>query len=273
MRGALKSMLTFFGFLAGVFVLLCIFMYIKQDSLIFYPHRNDASLVQAWQKQRIEIGSGDSAIEGWWRDNPQASSANVVLYFGGNGEDVLQAAANSQRLHAARILVTNYRGYGLRKGRPSQDALFEDALAVYDYVASQPSVRPEDIIVMGRSLGSGVATYVAANRPVRAVILVTPYDSVRAVAKASYPFLPVGLLLKHPFPSDTFAPRITAPALFIAAEQDAVIPPAHARRLAEVWGGEKTLRILAGAGHNGISEHPDYYPAINEFMDRLGGAR
>lgn len=262
-------MMTFFAFLAGVFVLLCVFMYLKQDSLIFYPHRNDAGLVQAWQKQRIEIGSAEAAIEGWWRDDPQPSSSRIVLYFGGNGEDVLYAITNSQALHAARMLATNYRGYGLRKGRPSQAALFEDALAVYDYVASQPSVRPEDIVVMGRSLGSGVATYVAAHRPVRAAILVTPYDSVRAVAKASYPFLPIGLLLKHPFPSDTFAPKITAPALFIAADQDVVIPPAHAQRLAAVWGGEKTVRILTGAGHNGISEHPDYYRVINEFLDKL----
>lgn len=264
-------MMTFFAFVAGVFILLCVFMYLKQDSLIFYPHKNDASLVQTWQKQRVEIGSGDSAIEGWWMDNPQSASSKVILYFGGNGEDVLYTAANSQMLHARRMLVTNYRGYGLRKGQPSQVGLFEDALAVYDYVARQPSVRPEDLIVMGRSLGSGVATYVAANRPVRAAILVTPYDSVRAVAKASYPFLPIGLLLKHPFPSDTFAPKITVPALFIAADQDAVIPPAHAKRLAEVWGGEKTVRILVGAGHNGISEHPDYYRAINEFMDGLQG--
>lgn len=262
-------MTTFFALLAGVFVLLCVFMYLKQDSLIFYPHRNDASLVQAWQKQRVEIGSGDAAIEGWWMDNPQSSSSRVILYFGGNGEDVLYTVANSQRLHAARMLVTNYRGYGLRKGRPSQVGLFEDALAVYDYAARQPSVRAADIVVMGRSLGSGVATYVAANRPVRAAILVTPYDSVAAVAKASYPFLPIGLLLKHPFPSDTFAPQIKVPALFVAADQDAVIPPAHAQRLAEVWGGAKTVEVLAGAGHNGVAEHPDYYRVINEFMDKL----
>ena len=246
-------------------------MYLKQDSLIFYPHKNDASLVQAWQKQRIEIGSGDSAIEGWWKDNPQSPSSKIVLYFGGNGEDVLYTLANSQMLHAARMLVTNYRGYGLRKGRPSQIGLFEDALAVYDYVAGQPSVRPEDIVVMGRSLGSGVATYVAANRPVRAAILVTPYDSVRAVAKASYPFLPVGLLLRHPFPSDTLAPNIKVPALIVAAEQDAVIPPAHARLLAEAWGGETTVHVLANAGHNGIADHLDYYRVINEFMDGLRG--
>lgn len=269
MRGVLISMMTFFAFLAGVFLLLCVFMYLKQDSLIFYPHKNDASLVQTWQQRRVEIGSGDSAIEGWWRDNPESGSTKVVLYFGGNGEDVLQAVANSQELHAARMLVTNYRGYGLRKGRPSQAGLFEDALAAYDYVARQPSIRPEDIIVMGRSLGSGVATYVAANRPVRAAILVTPYDSVLAVAKASYPYLPIGLLLKHPFPSDSFAPKIKVPALIIAAEQDVVIPPAHAQRLAEVWGGEKTVQVLVNGSHNGITEHPDYYRTINAFIDKL----
>src|SRR5688572_11591852 len=120
MRGMLRSMMTFFAFLAGVFVLLCIFMYLKQDSLIFYPLKNDAGLVQTWQKQRVEIGAGDAAIEGWWMENPQSASSRIILYFGGNGEDVLYTAANSQMLHAARMLVTNYRGYGLRKGQPSR---------------------------------------------------------------------------------------------------------------------------------------------------------
>jgi hypothetical protein len=262
-------MLTFIAFLAGVFVLICAFMYLRQDRFIFFPLQNDAALVQSWQKQRVEIASGDSAIEGWWMDNPQSSSSRIILYFGGNGEDVLYTAAHSQMLHAARMLVTNYRGYGLSKGRPSQVALFEDALAIYDYASRQPSVRPEDIVVMGRSLGSGVATYVATHRPVRAAILVTPYDSVLAVAKANYPFLPIGFLLKHPFPSDTFAPKIKVPALILAADQDAVIPPAHAKRLAEAWGGEKTFHVLPGAGHNGIGEHPDYYRAINAFLDEL----
>lgn len=269
MRGVLKSMLTFIAFLAGVFVLLCVFMYARQDRFIFFPLKNDAALVAAWQKQRVEIGSGDSAIEGWWRDNPQSASSTVILYFGGNGEDVLYTAANSQMLHAARLLVTNYRGYGLNKGQPSQAALFEDALAIYDYALRQPSVRAQDIIVMGRSLGSGVATYVAAHRQVRAVILVTPYDSVLAVAKSVYPFLPIGLLLKHKFPSDTFAPQIKVPALIVAADRDEVIPPVHAQRLAAAWGGATTVRILAGAAHNGIAEHPDYYRTLNEFIDAL----
>jgi hypothetical protein len=114
MRGMLRSMMTFLAFLAGVFVLLCVFMYVQQDSLIFYPLKNDAALVQSWQKQRVEIGTGESAIEGWWMENPQSASSRIILYFGGNGEDVLYTAANSQMLHDARMLVTNYRGYGLR---------------------------------------------------------------------------------------------------------------------------------------------------------------
>ena len=103
----------------------------------------------------------------------------------------------------------------------------------------------------------------------RAVILVTPYDSVAAVAKGVYPYLPVGLLLKHPFPSDTFAPQIKVPALIVAADGDAGTPPAPAHKLANRWGGEVTMHVLVNAGHNGIGEHADYYRVINEFIDRL----
>lgn len=236
MPPALKAMLTLIALFIGLFIVLCLYMFLRQDRLLFYPVRHDPLLLQQWESQRVEIAMGDHRVEGWWIENANANTQQVVLYFGGNAEDVLYTASTSRALDAARVLVTNYRGYGASSGRPSQAALFEDALAVYDYVVQHAAVAPNHIVVMGRSLGSGVATYLAAHRPVRGVILITPFDSIAAVAQKLYPFLPIRLLLRHPFPSDTFAPRITAPALILAAEHDALIPPAHAERLFDRWG-------------------------------------
>jgi pimeloyl-ACP methyl ester carboxylesterase len=260
-------MLTFAMFLVGVFLLCCGFLYVQQDRFLFFPVRNDTALQRAWREQRVEIASGDVVLEGWWATNATSASAATVLYFGGNGEDVLYTAAVSGALDARRLLVVNYRGYGGSQGKPGQKGLFADALAIYDYAVHQRGVNADDIVVMGRSLGSGVATYLAANRPVRAAILITPYDSILAIAKEHYPYFPVAMLLRHPFPSDAFAKRISVPVLILAADQDQVVPAVHAQRLFDVWGGAKSIHVLSGVGHNNIDEHPDYYRMVNEFLD------
>src|SRR4029453_11306181 len=102
-------------------------------------------------------------------------------------------------------------------------------------------VAPEHIVVMGRSLGSGVAAMLAGARPVRAAILITPFDSLAAVAAGHYPLLPVRLLLRHPFPSTDWAKRSKAPVLILAAERDTVVPAAHAQKLLQAWSGEKRI--------------------------------
>jgi uncharacterized protein len=123
--------------------------------------------------------------------------------------------------------------------------------------------------VMGRSLGSGVASMLAGARKVGAAILITPYDSLAAVAAGHYPFLPVRLLLRHPFPSTDWARRTHAPALLLAAEHDNVVPATHAQKLFQVWAGPKQIHVLAQTGHNDIEMHPDYYRLINEFLARV----
>lgn len=262
----LHTALTVIGLLVTGFAALCLFMYLKQDSFLFVPQRTDRELAEHWQARRVEIVVGGHVIEGWWAENPAAANDAVVLYFGGNSEDVLHTAITAEKLGARKLLVSNYRGYGKSAGRPGQAELFADALAVYDYAAKQVA---DGIVVMGRSLGSGVATYVAANRPVRAAILITPYDSILSVASRHYSAFPVRMLLRHPFPSHELAKRTTAPALMIAAEQDTVIPPVHTQRLATAWAGPVESHLLPGMAHNNVEQHPEYYELIKAFLARV----
>jgi pimeloyl-ACP methyl ester carboxylesterase len=253
--------------LAG-FAGLCLLLYVKQDDFLFVPQRTDAALAEQWRQRRVEI-PGEQLIEGWWAEDPVAASRAVVLYFGGNAEDVLVTAITAQQIGARKLLVSNYRGYGKSRGKPGQIALFSDALAVYDYAVRQPGVSADDIVVMGRSLGSGVATWVAANRPVKAAILITPYDSILSVASRHYSVFPVRMLLRHPFPSQELAAKAKVPALMIAAEFDTVIPPVHAQRLAEAWAGPVEKHLLAGMAHNNVQESPEYYPLVRAFLNRV----
>lgn len=261
------GLLMLAGVLAAGYAALAALVYFGQESFIFYPRPNDPSLLRHWAQQQVAIRTKDGALEGWWAENP-STAGPVVLYFGGNAEDVLYTAATASQLHARRMLVTNYRGYGKTRGQPGQQELFADALAIYDYVVAS-GVRPEEIVVMGRSLGSGVAAMLASERPVRAAILVTPYDSLAAVAARHYSFLPTRWLLKHRFPSVEFARKTSAPALLLAAQGDRIIPPEHARHLQEAWRGDSEIHVLAGVGHNDIEQNPDYYPLVNRFLSRI----
>jgi pimeloyl-ACP methyl ester carboxylesterase len=255
------------GFVAVLMLAICALLYFQQDRILFYPVKTDVVTAERWKDQRVEIPSDDGPIEGWWLEKPDSTSQTVVLYFGGNAEEVLSSAIDSMaHLDVRRMLVTNYRGYGRTPGRPSQDALFSDALTVYDYAINRLGVASGNVVVVGRSLGSGVATYVTTHRPVRGVVLITPYDSIKDVAQGLYPLLPVGTLIKHPFRSDLLAPNLQTPVLMLAAADDGVIPPKHAQRLFDVWAGPKRLHILTGVGHNDITDAAQYYPLLNAFL-------
>jgi len=272
MRSMLTGTLIVLGLVIAAFAGMCLLLYLQQDRFLFVPQRTDAALAKDWLQYRVEIGAGNHKVEGWWAENPAADNRAVVLYFGGNAEDVLSTAVTAERIGARKLLVTNYRGYGKTPGTPSQAGLFEDALAVYDYAVSRPGVLPSDIVVMGRSLGSGVATWVAASRPVKAAILITPYDSILSVASHHYSAFPVRALLRHPFPSKELAAKATAPALMIAAERDDVIPPVHTERLAKAWAGPVETHLLSGMAHNNIEQSAGYYSLINAFLHRVAPA-
>lgn len=268
MRTVLTILVTLLILVGGGYALICVLLYFGQESSIFYPRPNDPQLRQRYAAQRFEIPTTGATLEGWWLENPQATTAAVVLYFGGNAEDVLYTAGAASNIDACAVVVVNYRSYGGSTGKPGQQALYDDGLAIYDY-AVERGVTPEQIVVMGRSLGSAVAAKLAAARPVRAAILVTPFDSLASVAADHYPFLPVRLLLRHPFPSTDWAQRANVPALIIAADRDVVVPAAHARELFDAWAGAKQFHLLPQTGHNDIDMHPDYYRLIDEFLRRL----
>jgi len=265
MRAVLSALITLLVVAGGGFVLVCALLYFGQESSIFFPRPNDPQLRERFAAQRVEIKTTDATLEGWWIENGQATTPAVVLYFGGNAEDVLYTASQASSIDARAVVVVNYPGYGASAGKPGQKTLYESGLAIYDY-AIKRGVPVEHIVVMGRSLGSGVASMLAGARSVGAAILITPYDSLAAVAAGHYPFLPARLLLRHPFPSTDWAKQARAPALLLAAEHDNVVPASHAQKLFAVWAGPKQIHVLAQTGHNDIEMHPDYYRLINEFL-------
>lgn len=262
---------------AGVAVALPLVMFLAQDKLIFFPQRLDdlgrSVIAKRFpQAEELFIESADGVrLHAWKTRAAGVTRAPIVIYFGGNAEEVfwmLDEIGNPKSVPTPGVswLLVDYRGYGASGGSPSERALVADALAWYDEVVRREDVDAARVLAFGRSLGSGVAVQLAAQRPVRAVVLVAPFDSLVAVARRHYPFLPVRWLLRHPFDSLAFAPAISVPLLAVVAERDEIIPPEHADRLLAAWGGPARRTLIARATHNTVDQSPEYWNSIRAFI-------
>ena len=247
-------------------------VYLLQEKLIFFPQplseRERAAVTRQFPSvKEVFLQSESGRIHAWHL--PAAPGAPLVLYFGGNAEEVSWMLEDApRRLPGAGWLLVSYRGYGASEGSPSETSIKADTLQWHDYAANE--LKPKEIAVFGRSLGSGAAVFLASQRNISKVVLVTPFDSLLEVAKRHYPFLPVSLMLRHHFDSIDHAPKIRAPLLCIAAASDEVIPASHARKLYDAWGGEKRWVELEGAGHNSTDGAPLFWQSIVGFLGQSG---
>ncbi len=186
----------------------------------------------------------------------------VILCFGGNAWN---AEAMALFLHQIApehdVVCFHYRGYAPSTGRPSAQALMADAVAIHDLIAPDGS----GVIAVGFSIGSGVAAHLAAERDIARVVLVTPFDSLAAVARQLYPFAPVGLLFRHEMNPKQALARSHADIHLILATQDEVIPPARAEALAQALPQAQIARIASG--HNAIYGDPDFIAALRAALD------
>lgn len=245
-------------------------LYVFQDALIFFPQAVPRQNREPFAPYAIALETEGKRLQGWYVPGPVSKKRPLVVYYGGNAEEVSGNLWDRKRIDAGAALFMNYRGYGDSEGKPSQKALCRDALFILDTVTVREDIPLNHVVLMGRSLGSGVAVYVASRRAVRGVILITPFDSLVKVARHHYPFLPVGLLLKHPFDSAALAPDITVPALIVTGSLDEIIPAPRSERLARLWGGPVARVVIEGGGHNDLQMDAAYWNAINHFLSSVG---
>jgi pimeloyl-ACP methyl ester carboxylesterase len=157
----------------------------------------------------------------------------------------------------------HYRGYGGTAGNPSEKLFISDAQAVYDEI----STRHDRIVVMGRSLGSGVASALATTRPVEKVILVTPYDSISGVAADHYGWAPVRWLIRDSYDSARRMRDIRVPVLvLIAGRDDVVLRPRSDALAAAIPQGLQHVKVFPNACHNDINLQPGYRESLRDFL-------
>lgn len=227
--------------IAATYLAACGYLYINQRALLYYP----TPAVEVADATRIALRSDGETLQ-LWRVGP--AQGNALIYFGGNAQDVSRLVPVFGRNFPNRpVYLVNYRGYGGSSGSPSEAALYRDAIAVFDYVHGQH----RNVAVIGQSLGSGVAIFLATVRQIAKLVLITPYDSIETVAKNSFPQFPVSLLLKDKFPSAARAAEIRSPTLILLAEHDEVIPRASSETLiASFRWLRPVVEVLQGTTHN-----------------------
>ena len=254
MQDAKRVILIMVMAVAVVYAGVCGALFAFQRSLIYYPQPR--SNPRASTLMTLYVGAGTVQVS----TRPQVG-LDALLYFGGNAEDVSQDVPDIAAAFPNRaIFLLHYPGYGGSSGSPSQQSIFAAALALFDRVHND---HP-NIVVVGRSLGSGVAVWIASQRPVVRLILVTPYDSLGDIAARQYPYLPVRWLLRDKFESWRYAPRVTAPTRIIVAEDDEVIPRSSSDRLRTRFaGGSASYVVVPGAGHNTIQDSPNYWTLLS----------
>ena len=189
----------------------------------------------------------------------------AVLYFGGNAENVVfNASEFEQAFPRHSIYLVNYRGYSGSTGNPHEAGLYADAEMIFDKLAG----THQSIDVVGRSLGTGIATYLAAIKDVNKLALITPYDSIRSVAQRTYWMFPVKWLLKDRYDSLARVPSIKSQTLIIIAEKDNVIPYVHSKRLIDAFPTEQVLvKEIANSDHNSLSVYSEFYQALSQFIN------
>jgi fermentation-respiration switch protein FrsA (DUF1100 family) len=254
---------------AAVFGGFVALMYLAQRSLMYYPERlrtppAAAGLADA-QEIVLDSAGGEKVIV--WHVPPQPGRP-TVLYFHGNGGALRHRVDRFRALTADGIglVALSYRGYGGSSGSPSEAGLIADAEAAYAFAAAQ--VPAQRLVVFGESLGSGVAVALAAAHPVGGLVLEAPFTSAAEVGAAVYWFLPVRLLMKDSFHSDTRIGKVTAPLLILHGARDAVVPIGQGERLFSLANEPKRFLRFAEGGHNDLDRH-GALDAVRRFIGEI----
>lgn len=259
-----------FGIAAGVlYLLFSTMLYYLQEKMIFLP-------TTLPENYRYEF---DQPFEEFFLETEDGARLNalhfrvqhpkgVVLYFHGNAGDLSRwgAVVSMFPRIGYDAIVMDYRTYGKSRGKLSQEALLADAQKFYAYTRDR--YDETDILLYGRSLGSGIACFLASENQPRMVLLESPYYSLRSIAKQRFPFLPVDWLLRYHLDSNEFVKKIESPIAIFHGDEDKVIPLESGKALYEsIPIEQKALYTIQGGSHNDLDQFPEYHTRLDQVLE------
>ena len=261
----MKVMLLIVGSAMVLYALLCAVLYFQQERLLFFPTKLPANyrFPGACEERWITAPDGTQLHGLLFK---ALASKGLVFYLHGNGgalDSWGQVAACYTRLHYD-VFMLDYRGYGKSGGAISSQAqLLADVQTAYQQLLPEyPEART---VILGYSVGTGPAAWLAAQQHPRLLVLQAPYFSLRDMAARNYPFVP-GLLVRYPMPTNELVQRVRAPVVLFHGDRDQVIPCESSVRLAALLKPTDKLVVLPGVGHNGMTDSPAYQREIASLL-------
>src|SRR4029078_5574282 len=200
-------------------------MFEFQSHLIFPTHAVPSAgrLPPGAERLSLTTPGGQDLSGIWIRADEPSADATLIIGFGGNAWNAQDVAEYLHELFPDdEVVVFHYRGYAPSSGSPSAEALIADAPLIYECAIER--VRPARIVAVGFSIGSGIAAELATRRKLDGLILVTPFDSLKAVAQSMYPWLPIGPFFEHEIDAASALATLDVPVAIIAAERDEIVP-------------------------------------------------
>lgn len=266
----LQSILLITGL---VWLLLTALLYLFQPHFIYYPHKQllgtPEDIDLAYRDVALQTDDGLS-IHGWYIPHPEARAK--LLFLHGNAGNV------SHRLDSLKIFndlglsvfIIDYRGYGRSDGRPSEQGTYKDAKAAWHYLNEQLNKDDQAIIVFGRSLGGGVASWLATQVNTDGLILESTFTSIMDMGKHYYPYLPIPLITRIRYDSLANITAITSPILFIHSQNDQIVPYKYGRALFAKATSEKIFVDITGDHNSGfIVSGKSYTDALDAFIQGI----
>ncbi len=250
-----------------------------ENRLIFFPDKTIEETPRQWGMAYEEIyftTEDGLRLNGWWI--PGTGSPITLLWFHGNAGNISHRLENIKLRHdrlAINIFIFDYREYGKSEGKVSEGGTYRDGDAAVRYLRGRGDLDPARIVFLGESLGSAVAVEMAIRHGCAALVLESPFLSIQEMAKASFPFLPLGPLLRTRYDNLSKIGKVRAPILIVHGENDEIVPLQHGRRLFGAAPEPKELFIVKEAHHNDlyVVGGTAYLDVLGRFFGRLGGYR
>lgn len=251
-----------------------VIMVLFENKFIYFPYKYPEGI---WEPEVYGLKAEDCffttsdgfQLHGWFFqvESPKAT----VLWCHGNAGNITHRLDNIRRLLSLgiNVFIFDYRGYGRSEGEPSEDGVYRDAFAAYDFLIKNKGITPDSMIIFGRSLGAIVAVELTSERPCRGLILESSFTSAKDMAKELFPILPVHFFIRSKFDAESKIRSIHVPIFFTHGIDDRTVPVHLGKKLFEEANEPKSFYGIPGADHNDtyIVGGDEYFRRLDTFID------
>ena len=253
-----------------------------QDYIFFHPWNDMISykkLQEIDEFKEIKIKNDEVNLSGWfWNIGNKDGKNPLVIFFGGNAQNSSNTLYNYYQSGTMKnvfgnynLMLIDYPGYGMSKGKPSDDSMFIASKYIFEYATKMSEVNIDNIVIMGYSIGTGVASYCASENDASGLILVAPYDKALSLYNDAIDSFhgSIASLAKYSFDSSTYAENVTEPTLIFTSKKDEVINYKHSLDLAGHFSKLDDVVILENVNHNGYFSQIEVLNTITDFLNKL----